>query len=136
MQILLHVNRNSMYHTLYSTYKTWTGKIVNAPKNAYNVQWVTRRGKMIFQGAWTLLFTYITIFLKLHYFFPCLKFHKLVKVSWFRKQIGASLILPKNKWTNLFCLLLTLHGKQIKFVRSFFGKIYGAPICFLVLSDL
>ena len=31
---------------------------------------------------------------------------------------------------------LTLHGEQIKFVRSFFGRIYGSPICFLKLSNL
>ena len=30
----------------------------------------------------------------------------------------------------------TLHGKQIKFFHSFFGRIYGAPICLLVLSQL
>ena len=33
-------------------------------------------------------------------------------------------------------MFFTLHCKQIKFVRSFLGIIYGAPICFLVLSDL
>jgi hypothetical protein len=36
----------------------------------------------------------------------------------------------------LFLFFFTLHGKQIKFVRWFFGRIYGAPICFLILSDL
>ena len=34
-----------------------------------------------------------------------------------------------------FVCFFTLHGKQIKFVRSFFGRIYGSPICFLILSD-
>ena len=30
----------------------------------------------------------------------------------------------------------TINGKQIRFVRLFFGRIYGVPICFSVLSDL
>ena len=36
----------------------------------------------------------------------------------------------------MFCLLFNLHGKQIKFVRLFFGRIYGSPICCLKLTDL
>ena len=43
---------------------------------------------------------------------------------------------PKKKRTDKFVLFALLHGKHIKFVRSFFWRIYGAPICFLVLSDL
>jgi hypothetical protein len=45
---------------------------------------------------------------------------------------------PKKRMDELvlFAFLLFVHGKQIKFVRSFFGRIYYAPICFLVLSDL
>ena len=35
-----------------------------------------------------------------------------------------------------FVCCFTLHGKQIKFVRLFFGRIYGSTICFWVLSDL
>ena len=35
-----------------------------------------------------------------------------------------------------FVCFFTLHRKQIKFVRSFFWRIYGAPICFSILSDL
>ena len=35
-----------------------------------------------------------------------------------------------------FVCFFTLHGKQIKFVRSFFWRIYGSPICFLKLTDL
>ena len=35
-----------------------------------------------------------------------------------------------------FVFFFTLHRKQIKFVRSFFRRIYGVPICFLILSHL
>ena len=44
---------------------------------------------------------------------------------------------PK-KGTDEFVLFafFTLHGKQIEFVRLFFGRIYGVPNCFSVLSDL
>ena len=35
-----------------------------------------------------------------------------------------------------FVCFFTLHDKQIKFVRSFFWRIYGSPICFLKLTDL
>ena len=34
-----------------------------------------------------------------------------------------------------FVCLFTLHSKQIQFVSSFFGRIYGAPISFLVLTN-
>ena len=35
-----------------------------------------------------------------------------------------------------FVCFFTLHGKQITFVRSFFGRIYGSPICFSISSNL
>ena len=35
-----------------------------------------------------------------------------------------------------FVCFFTLHGKQIKFVRSFFGRIYGSSICFSIFSEL
>ena len=35
-----------------------------------------------------------------------------------------------------FFAFFTLHGKQIIFVFLFFGRIYGSPICFLILSYL
>ena len=44
--------------------------------------------------------------------------------------MGASKILPKNERTNLFCLPWKVKSKQIKFDRSFFGRIYSAAICF------
>ena len=42
----------------------------------------------------------------------------------------------KTNIRTCFVCFFTLHDKQIKFVRFFGGRIYGAPICFLVLSDL
>ena len=42
---------------------------------------------------------------------------------------------PKNKRTNLF-YFFHFHGKQNKFVRSFFGRIFDAPKLLLVLTDL
>ena len=36
----------------------------------------------------------------------------------------------------MFVCFFTLHGKQIKSVRSFFGRIYGSPISFSKSSDL
>ena len=35
-----------------------------------------------------------------------------------------------------FVCFFTLHGEQIKFVRLFFWRIYGSPICSLKLTDL
>ena len=66
---------------------------MNAPKNAYNVQWVTRRGKMIFQGAWTLLFTYITIFLKIN----LSNLTNIGKGQVISKAIYGILVSPKNE---------------------------------------
>ena len=45
---------------------------------------------------------------------------------------------PKNRTDefDLFAFLLFRANKQIKFIRLFFGRIYSAPICFSVLSDL
>ena len=42
---------------------------------------------------------------------------------------------PKKR-TDEFVLFSFLLSKQIKFVRSFFGRIFGPPICFSVLSYL
>ena len=44
---------------------------------------------------------------------------------------------PKKQKDKFFFLcFFTLHDKQIKFIRSFFGRIYGSPIRFSILSDL
>ena len=40
-----------------------------------------------------------------------------------------------NKWISFVCFF-AFHGKQNKFVRLFFGRIYGPPKLLLVLSDL
>ena len=61
-----------------------------------------------------------------------------------RKNCSKGQIKPKSRLarhrfsqkTNGWICFFTLHGKQIKFVHSFFWRIYGSPICFLVLSDL
>ena len=56
-------------------------------------------------------------------------------------------IKPKTDWRAVdspkkmnericFVCFFTLHGKQIKFVHSFFVRIYGSPICFSKLTDL
>ena len=42
----------------------------------------------------------------------------------------------KMKGRISFVCFFTLHGKQIKFVCSFFGRIYGSSICFLTFFDL
>ena len=61
--------------------------------------------------------------------------------------IGKGQLISKADWRAMdspkkqtdefvFVCFFTLHGKQIKFVRSIFGRIYGAPICFSKLTDL
>jgi allantoicase len=53
------------------------------------------------------------------------------------KAIYGQLISPKKRMDKFVLFaFFTLRGKQIKFVRSFFGRINGSPICFLILSDL
>ena len=49
------------------------------------------------------------------------------------KTMYGLLTSPKKRIC--FVYFFTLHGKQIKFVCSFFGRLYGLPICFLSLSD-
>ena len=51
------------------------------------------------------------------------------------KAIYGLLTSPKKQMDESV-LFFTVHGKQIKFVLSFFGRIYRTPICFPVLSDL
>ena len=47
---------------------------------------------------------------------------EVLKVSLFRKQIGVSQILPKNEWTNLFCLLF-YSSRQTNQIHPFvFGE--------------
>ena len=69
--------------------------------------------------ATILCFIYITI---------CIIF----KGQLISKAIYGLLTSPK-KWSVCF---FTLHGKQIKFLCSFFGRIYSSPICFSILSNL
>ena len=58
-------------------------------------------------------------------------------------SVGKGQLYSKTDWRAIDSpnkrideFFFTLHGKQIKFVHSFFGRIYGAPICFSVLSYL
>ena len=48
-------------------------------------------------------------------------------ISWFSQKTNGQI------W---FVCFFTLHGKQIKFVRLFFGRIYGSPICFSIFFYL
>ena len=43
---------------------------------------------------------------------------------------------PKKNGRICFVCFFTLQGKQIKFIPSFFGRIYSAPICFSKLTNL
>ena len=53
------------------------------------------------------------------------------------KAIYVLLTSPKKRTNNFFFVcFFTHHGKQIKFVRCFFGRIYSSPICLLKLTDL
>ena len=60
----------------------------------------------------------------------------LAKGQLISKAIYGLLTSPKYKGQICFVCFFTLHGKQIKFVRSFFGRIYGAPNLLSVLSEL
>ena len=53
------------------------------------------------------------------------------------KAIYGQLTSPKKRTDEfvLFAFLLLTANKS-KFVGSFIGRIYGLPICFLILSDL
>ena len=64
-------------------------------------------------------------------------FSQCFKGQLISKAIYGLLTSPKknNGWICFICIF-TLQGKQIKLVRLFFGRIYGLPICFLILSDL
>ena len=66
---------------------------MNAPKNAYNVQWVTQWVKITSQGALTLLFTYITIFLKIN----LSNLTNIGKGQVISKAIYGILVSPKNE---------------------------------------
>ena len=61
----------------------------------------------------------------------------LFKGQLITEAIYGLLTSPKKR-TDEFVLFafFALHGKKIKFVRSFLGRICRSPIFFLVLSDL
>ena len=62
------------------------------------------------------------------YFFQCVR-KKIEKNFWDMEIIG-------NRRKRSFVCFFAFHSKQNKFVPSFFGRIYGAPILLLVSSDL
>ena len=63
--------------------------------------------------------------------------HAIAKGQLISKADWRAMDSPKKTNGQIcFVCFFTLHGKQIKFVRSFFGRIYGAPICISVLSYL
>ena len=79
--------------------------------------------------------------------FNLTQLYTTLKVLWFRlvsvsaykgqlilKAVYGLLTSPK-KQTDEFDLF-ALHGKQIKSVYLFFGRIYGSSICFSILSYL
>ena len=64
-------------------------------------------------------------------------YQQLPKGQLISKADWRAINFPKNQ-TGEFVLFafFTLHGKQIKFVRSFFGRIYDELISFSILSEL
>ena len=67
--------------------------------------------------------------LKIFIGFMLFKGQLISKADWRAIDSPSALDSPKKR-TDEFVLFafFTVHGKQIKFVRSFFGRIYGAPI--------
>ena len=55
---------------------------------------------------------------------------------WIKPKADWRDVDSPQKTTNLLCLLFAFHGKQNKFIRLFFVRIYGAPNLLSVLSDL
>ena len=49
-----------------------------------------------------------------------------------KSRLASRRFSQKTNGRICFVCFLTLHGKQIKFVRSFLRRIYVAPICFSV----
>ena len=63
--------------------------------------------------------------------------HAIAKGQLISKADWRAMDSPKKTNGQIcFVCFFTLHGKQIKLVSSFFGRIYGSPICFSISSDL